>query len=213
MNDESDRAPHVIPLARAGRGNFVRRRGRLVEALWILVETTLIDNRLNPSSAVRVFLLRLFGARIGRGCVCPHAFRVKFPWNLTIGDDCWIGDGVWIYNQGPIRIGSDVCISQRSFLTTGSHDWQTDMSLRIDPIVIEDGAWITSMCVVQKGVTIGAGTVVTPLSVVHRSLPPGWICGGNPAVTIRPRFTPASCERRRAEPRPPGSAPSGTGRS
>jgi len=201
----------IIPLARAGQGNFERRRSRWIEALWILVETLIIDNRLNPSSALRVFLLRRFGARIGHGCVCPHAFRVKFPWNLTIGDDCWIGDGVWLYNQGPMRIGSNVCISQRSFLTTGSHDWETDMSLRIDPIVIEDGVWITSMCVVQKGVTIGGGTIVTPLSVVHRSLPPASICGGNPAVTIRPRFSSASSGGTPSAPPHPGTAASGTG--
>jgi len=117
-----------------------------------------------------------------------HPIRVKAPWNLEVGDACWFGIDVWIYNQAPIRIGSHVCISQGTFLTAGSHAFDSNMDLMVAPIVIEDGAWITAKCVVQKGVTIGRSTVVTPLSVVHRSLPAGGVYGGNPCRLIRPRF-------------------------
>ena len=65
------------------------------------------------------------------------------------------------------------------------------MSLRIDPITVEDGVWISSMCVVQKGLTIGRGSIVTPLSVVHRSVEPHSIVGGNPAKFIRARASGA----------------------
>ena len=179
----------VIPLAQAGRGNFVSRRGKLVQGLWFLAEPLLLNNRLIPLSGVRVALLRAFGARIGRGCRCPHPIRVKFPWNLSVGDDCWIGDGAWLYNQDELHIGSNVCISQGAFITTGSHDTQHTMDLQVDPIHIEDGAWICSYAVVQKGVTIGRSSIVTPLSVVTRSLPAGGVYGGNPARFIRMRFT------------------------
>ena len=180
--------PRIIELARAGRGNFVAKRGLLIQILWFLVEACLIDNRLLPVSAVRAGLLRLFGAKIGKGCRFPHAIRVKFPWNFEVGDNSWFGDGVWIYNQAPIIVGSNVCISQNNFLTAGSHNALTNMDLRVQPIVIEDGAWISSGCVIQMGVTIGASTVVTPLSVVHKSLPPNGIYGGNPCRFIRTRF-------------------------
>ncbi|MFC4521566.1 putative colanic acid biosynthesis acetyltransferase [Cupriavidus pinatubonensis] len=179
----------VIPLDRAGKGNYVRRRSLAVEALWFVVEATVINNRLMPFSGVRVALLRLFGARIGRGCRMVHPVRVKAPWNLEVGDACWFGIDCWIYNQAPIRIGSHVCISQGTFLTAGSHAVDTNMDLSVAPIVIEDGAWITAKCVVQKGVTIGRSAVVTPLSVVHRSLPAGGVYGGNPCRFIRPRFS------------------------
>ena len=192
MNREvDDRFPRVVPLARATKGNFVKKRSSIVQALWMIAEAIVLNNSLVPSSGIKVRLLRLFGAQIGTGCVCPHAFRVKYPWNLRIGDDCWIGDGVWLYNQGMIEIGSNVCISQRSFLSTGSHDWEGDMSLRIDPIIIEDGAWISSMCFVQKGVTGGRGSIVTPMSVVHKSIGPFSIVGGNPAKFIRWRASDA----------------------
>ena len=178
----------VIDLSRAGKGNYVKVRSSFVEALWFVVEASIINNKLVPFSGLRVALLRLFGAKIGTGCRFVHPVRVKAPWNLVVGDHCWFGVNAWIYNQAPIRIGSHVCISQGSFLTTGSHAMSTTMCLRVAPIIIEDGVWITANCVVQMGVTIGRSAVVTPLSVVHRSLAPEGVYGGNPCRFIRKRF-------------------------
>ncbi|MFP3565378.1 putative colanic acid biosynthesis acetyltransferase [Paraburkholderia sp. SIMBA_030] len=182
---ENDR---VIDLSLAGKGNYRAKRGALIELIWFVVEACVINNKLLPFSFIRVALLRLFGAKIGTGCRFVHPLRVKAPWNLEVGDNCWFGVDVWIYNQAMIRIGSNVCISQGAFLSAGSHDMSTTMDLRVAPIVIEDGVWITSKCVVQMGVTIGRSAVVTPLSVVHRSLEPEGVYGGNPCRFIRNRF-------------------------
>jgi putative colanic acid biosynthesis acetyltransferase WcaF len=181
--------PRVIDLSLAGKGNYVRRKSRLAEALWFVLEACVINNKLVPFSALRVALLRLFGAKIGTGCRFVHPLRVKAPWNLEVGVNCWFGVDAWIYNQAPIRIGSNVCISQGVFLTSGSHEAAGNMDLQVAPIVIEDGVWISSKCVVQKGVTIGRSAVVTPLSVVNRSLPAAGIYGGNPCRFIRQRFS------------------------
>lgn len=178
----------VIDLSAAGKGNYRAKRGALIELIWFFVEACVINNKLLPLSSVRVALLRLFGAKIGTGCRFVHPLRVKSPWNLEVGDNCWFGVDVWIYNQALIRIGSNVCISQGTFLSAGSHDMSTTMDLRVAPIVIEDGVWITSKCVVQMGVTIGRSAVVTPLSVVHRSLEPEGVYGGNPCRFICNRF-------------------------
>lgn len=178
----------VIDLSLAGKGNYRAGRGALIEFIWFVIEACVINNKLLPFSAVRVALLRLFGAKIGSGCRFVHPLRVKAPWNLEVGDKCWFGVDVWIYNQAQIRIGSNVCISQGTFLSAGSHDMSTTMDLHVAPIVIEDGVWITSKCVVQMGVTIGRSAVVTPLSVVHRSLEPEGVYGGNPCRFIRKRF-------------------------
>ncbi|MGQ7939436.1 putative colanic acid biosynthesis acetyltransferase [Paraburkholderia sp. D1E] len=178
----------VIDLSLAGKGNYRAKRGALIELIWFVIEACVINNKLLPLSSVRVGLLRLFGAKIGTGCRFVHPLRVKSPWNLEVGDNCWFGVDVWIYNQALIRIGSNVCISQGTFLSAGSHDMSTTMDLRVAPIVIEDGVWITSKCVVQMGVTIGRSAVVTPLSVVHRSLDPEGVYGGNPCRFIRNRF-------------------------
>jgi putative colanic acid biosynthesis acetyltransferase WcaF len=178
----------VIDLSQAGKGNYQAKRGALIELIWFVLEACVINNKLLPFSGVRVALLRLFGAKIGTGCRFVHPVRVKAPWNLEVGDNCWFGVDVWIYNQTLIRIGSNVCISQGTFLTAGSHDMSTTMDLHVAPIIIEDGVWITSKCVVQMGVTIGRSAVVTPSSVVHRSLEAEGVYGGNPCRFIRNRF-------------------------
>jgi putative colanic acid biosynthesis acetyltransferase WcaF len=178
----------IIELSRAGRGNYVSRRGKFTQVIWFGIEACLINSRLMPLPGVRAALLRLFGAKIGRKCRFLHPIRVKYPWNLQVGDNSWFGEDVWIYNQEVIRIGSNVCVSQGTFLTSGSHDVGTNMDLRVAPIVIEDGAWISSHCVIQMGVTIGESAVVTPMSVVHKSLAAGGIYGGNPCRFIKPRF-------------------------
>jgi putative colanic acid biosynthesis acetyltransferase WcaF len=178
----------VIDLSRASRGNYRHRRSAVTRALWFLIEATIINNHLMPLSGVRAALLRLFGAKLGQNCRLFHAIRVKCPWNLQIGDNSWLGEDVWLYNQDEVRIGSNVCISQGSFLTTGSHEIETTMDLRVLPIVIEDGVWISSRCVIQMGVTVGRSAIVTPLSVVHKSLEPNAIYGGNPCKWLRPRF-------------------------
>jgi putative colanic acid biosynthesis acetyltransferase WcaF len=178
----------IIELSRAGRGNFVSRRGKLIQIIWFVIEACVINNRLMPISCIRVALLRLFGAKIGKGCRFLHPIRVKYPWNLEVGDSSWFGVGAWIYNQEKISIGSNVCISQETLLTSGSHNAATNMDLRVAPIVIQDGVWVSSRCIVQMGVTIGESAVITPASVVHKSLEAGGIYGGNPCVFIKKRF-------------------------
>jgi putative colanic acid biosynthesis acetyltransferase WcaF len=185
---ESADSVRVIKLGQAGKGNYVAGRSVLMQLIWFVFEAAIINNKWIPVSGPRVWALRLFGARIGRDCRFTHPMRVKEPWKLEVGDNTWFGMNAYIYNQAPVRIGSNVCISQEVFLTAGSHDVTDTMDLRVQPIVIEDGAWISSRCIVQMGVTIGRSVVVTPLSVVHRSLDAGGVYGGNPARFIKKRF-------------------------
>lgn len=177
-----------IDLYKAGTGNFKRRRSRYLEALWTLVEFFLVFNPLQLSSRVRATVLRIFGARIGENVILRPRLRVKFPWNLEVGDNCWIGEGVWIHNQGCVTIEENAVVSQEAFITTGSHDIYKSMDLVIKPVFIRRGAWITTRCLVLHGVEVGQNAIVTPGSVVNRSLPPGGIYGGNPAQFIRERW-------------------------
>jgi len=87
-----------------------------------------------------------------------------------------------------LTIEDNVVISQESFVTTGSHDIYGTMDLVIEPVTIRRGAWITTRCIVLQGVEVGENAVVTPGSVVNRSLPPDGIYGGNPARFVRGRW-------------------------
>lgn len=178
---------YIINLSRAGPGNFRRQRSKGYELLWMVVEALLVTNSLQVSSSLRCAILRAFGAHIGRDVIIRPRVRVKFPWNLEIGDRCWIGEGVWFHNQDQIVIGHDTVVSQETFITTGSHDARSTMDLIVKPVTIGRGVWLTTRCIVQQGVTIGDNVLVTPGSVVHKSLPAGGIYAGNPVRRIKDR--------------------------
>ena len=98
---------------------------------------------------------------------------VQWPWKLSIGDNSWVGTGAELYNIDNIIIGSDVAISQRVYLCTGSHDRRSP-TFEFDngPIVIENGAWLCARTTVLRGVTIGANSVVAATSLVTSDVPP-----------------------------------------
>jgi putative colanic acid biosynthesis acetyltransferase WcaF len=159
----------VIPLKDAPGSKEAWSKPAIVIALWILVEYFFVTNALQLSSRVRAIALRAFGAKIGKGVILRPRLRVKFPWNLDIGDNCWIGEGVWIHNQDNVTIGHDVCISQETFITTGSHNFRSDMGLKTMPVVIKDGAWICSRALIKAGAVIEKSSVVPASAVVGRS--------------------------------------------
>ena len=156
--------------------------------LWSVAELLFVTNHWQISSALRVKVLRKFGAEIGDGVIMRPGIKVRFPWKLKIGARSWIGDGVWIHNQDQVEIGEDVAVSQESFITTGSHAYKNDMALLTKPVVIEDGAWVTSRCMVLGGSHIGKSALVTPGTVVRGEVPAGVIFGTGEGKVIGERF-------------------------
>ncbi|MFJ8259763.1 colanic acid biosynthesis acetyltransferase WcaF [Peribacillus asahii] len=178
---------NIIDLSKASPGNF-RVRPKWFEGIWMIFEFLFITNPLQFSSKLRVVVLRLFGAKIAHGVIMRSRVRVRFPWNLKIGENCWIGEGVWISNKDLVEIGDNVVISQETFITTGSHEVNKTMDTIVKPVIIKGGSWITSRCIILQGVEIGVNSVITPGSVVNRSLKGNEIYGGNPVKFIKKRF-------------------------
>jgi len=168
----------VIDLSKAPGERAAWDRPAWVVYLWAVCELLFVTNPWQISSGLRVRVLRAFGAQIGAGVVFRPRTRVKFPWKLSIGDRSWIGEGVWFHNQDHIFIGHDVVISQETFLTTGSHRHRKDMALVTRPIAINDGAWVTSRCIVLGGTEVGRSALARPLTVVSGAIAPGKIVAG-----------------------------------
>jgi putative colanic acid biosynthesis acetyltransferase WcaF len=157
-------------------------------AIWECVQLPFYPMRPRSLSRVRVALLRMFGAKIGRNVLICGGVRVHVPWNLEIGDHAAIGDRVEIYNLAPIRIGDHTTISQHSYLCASSHDYtRSDFALYSLPITIGKQAWVAAGAFVAPGVTIGEGSVVGARSVVLRDVPPWTVAAGNPCKVIKPR--------------------------
>jgi putative colanic acid biosynthesis acetyltransferase WcaF len=166
---------------------FRRERGPFFEALWLLTQMLFVSCGI-PGSRHRVWLLRLFGARIGCGVVVKPGVRVKFPWKLRIGNNTWVGESVWIDNLANVEVGSDCCLSQGAYLCTGSHDWTAPhFDLLIGEIRIADGAWVAAQVVLGPGTTMGRNSVVTLGSIASGELKADGVYGGNPATWKKQR--------------------------
>ncbi len=168
--------------------NFSRGKPLWVEILWIIIQSFFVSSWI-PGSAHRKFLLKLFGAKIGKGVNIKPAIRVKFPWRLEIGDYTWIGESVWIDNLAQVFIGNHCCLSQGVYLCTGSHDWSSNkFDLIIKPIVILDHTWLGAKSVVCPGVKIEEGAVLSMGSVATNDLKAWRIYQGNPANPLKERL-------------------------
>ena len=166
---------------------FDRGRPLWLEAIWQVTQIVLVSSPFS-CSALRVGVLRLFGAKIGRGVRIKPGVRVKFPWRLEIGNDCWIGEDVWFDNLAAIRLGNDCCVSQAAYLCTGSHDWRKPgFDLLARSIMLEDEVWLSARSVVGPGVTAGRGAVLGLGSIATHDLLPGYIYQGAPATPVKRR--------------------------
>ena len=169
--------------------NDFRGRSKIIVQLWWIVQASLF--RLSPQLMYgwRRFLLRSFGAKIGKNVIIRPSAQITYPWKLIIGDNSWIGDEVVLYSLGEIEIGSNSVISQRSYICTGTHDYRSnDFSIHAEKITIGSKCWLATDVYVAPSVTIGDFTVVGARSSVFSDLPEGKICLGSPAKPVKDRI-------------------------
>ena len=161
---------------------------KMRRALWSLFQSTLFRFSPHTSSGFRAFLLRAFGAKVGRHCTIRRTATVYYPWQLDLGDLSSLGDSATVYNLGPITIGNRVTVSQEAYLCAGTHDYRFfDMPLLRPPISIGDDAWICARAFVGPGVQVGEGAILAACGVASRDLEPWSIYAGNPAVKVKER--------------------------
>jgi putative colanic acid biosynthesis acetyltransferase WcaF len=167
--------------------NF-RGRGAITVQLWWLVQATLFACSPQFMYGWRRFLLRAFGAKIGKGVLIRPSVKTTYPWKLTVGDYSWIGDDVVLYTLGEITLGTNVVVSQKSYLCTGSHDYRAPaFDIYAQPIVVEDQAWVSTDVFVAPGITIGHSAVIGARSTVLQNMPANMVCAGYPAKPLKPR--------------------------
>lgn len=157
--------------------------------LWFLTNPVFLNTYLPIPVALKVHILRLFGAVIGTGVVIKPAVNIKYPWLLRVGNHVWIGEQVWIDNLSEVLIGDHVCLSQGAMLLTGNHDYRRPtFDLTTQPITLDNGVWIGAKSVVCPGVRCQSHAVLAVNSVATHSLNAYGIYQGNPAVQVRQRL-------------------------
>lgn len=160
----------------------------LKRLFWYFTNLFFFRSGVFPINSLKISLLRMFGARIGKRVVIKPVVNIKYPWNLKVGDNCWIGENVWIDNLAFISLGDNVCLSQGSMLLTGNHNYKkSTFDLIIGEIVLEEGVWIGAYAVVSPGVNAFSHSVLAVNSVATKDLGAYSIYQGNPAQKIKDR--------------------------
>ncbi|PQJ72085.1 WcaF family extracellular polysaccharide biosynthesis acetyltransferase [Polaribacter butkevichii] len=156
--------------------------------IWYFINILFFINPLNPLSSLKVFILRIFGAKIGSNVAIKQSVNLKYPWLLEVGNNVWIGENVWIDNLAKVKIEDNVCISQGAMLLCGNHDYKkSSFDLIVGQIVLEEGSWVGAKSVVCSGVTLKSHAILSVGSVANKDLEAYSIYQGNPAVKIRKR--------------------------
>lgn len=155
---------------------------------WKLINKTIYRIVPNQIRKPRIWMLRLFGAKLADSVFIHRNSNIELPWNLEIGDLSSIGEGSWIYCLDKIIIGKKCTVGKDSYLITGSHDiTNKKFELITKPIVIKDGSWITTGVYILPGITISEFSVIAAKSVLTKNTNSFDIVGGFPAKFIKKR--------------------------
>ncbi|MGA0556492.1 WcaF family extracellular polysaccharide biosynthesis acetyltransferase [Larkinella sp. VNQ87] len=169
---------------------------RIKRLVWGVAQFLFFRYSPKPFHQWRAFILRCFGAKIGRGVHVYPGVKIWAPWNLELADECGIANGVTLYSQGKITIGLRSVISQGTNLCAGTHDYtKAGFPLITKPIYIGDHVWIAAESFVHPGVTIGNGCVIGARSVVTKDMPAWTICAGHPCLPVKERILVQEVEK------------------
>lgn len=161
---------------------------RVKRFLWSLSWLFLCQWTPKPMHSWRVFILRVFGARIGTNNSIYPSCKIWAPWLLQTEDVVTIGPGVEIYNPGGVFLGHHAIVSQDAYLCGATHDFDSaEFTYVKKEIVIGSYAWVCAKAVVLPGVSCKEGSVLGAASVTSRDLEPWTVYAGNPAKSVKPR--------------------------
>ncbi len=167
--------------------NFIIGASVYKQFLWYYVSCLVFRSGLMPSSSVLVFILKCFGAKIGKDVRIKPYIYIKYPWKLTVGNHSWLAE-CFIENLDEVIIGNNCCISQNATLMTGNHNYKkTSFDLITKPIILENGVWVGANATVCPGVLCKTHSVLTMGAIATKNLEAYSIYSGTPAVKIKDR--------------------------
>ncbi len=164
------------------------------------------DAQFGRSARVQVFE-QAGTLKIGARCSIEATLILERANSLIrLGDDVSIGEGTVIHSAQSVIIGNHVLIAdaviirdhdahglmfsqrreERSRAGLGERYWEV---VSIQPVTIDEGAWIASRAILLKGVHIGRGAVVGAGAVVTGDVPAWTVVAGNPARPVK-QLTP-----------------------
>jgi len=169
--------------------NTLSTKDQIKRMLWVITWTLLAKPLPRKTfNSWKLFLLRIFGAKIHNTANVYSSVRVYAPWNLEMGAYSCLAPEVDCYNVDKVFIGSNSTVSQKSYLCSASHDiTKSNYPLITAPIIIRDQVWVGANAFLSMGITINQGAVVGARAAVFKDVDAWTIVGGNPAKFIKKR--------------------------
>lgn len=165
---------------------YYTKQELVLRVVWAIVELVLF--RFSPRICYgwRNMILRIMGAKIGKGVQVFPSVRITFPWLLEMGDRAVLSWEVKVYNLGKITIGNHTVVSQYSHLCGGTHDYETEnFALIPSGLTIGNNVWLGADSFIGPGVRINDGAIVGARAVVVKDVPSLAVVAGNPARVIK----------------------------
>ena len=146
-------------------------------------------------SPLRVWLLQLFGAKVGKNTVIErirliNLYRMGIG-GITIGNNCFLGDGVTLDTAERITLEDGVTLSFDVMVLTHTnvgykdHPVQAHIPSVAKPTIFKKGCFVGVRATILPGITIGEGAAVAAGAIVTKDIPAKTLAGGVPARMIR----------------------------
>ena len=165
------------------------RHDLVKDYLWRICEVLLFRTSIKFMKGWRNWLLRCFGAHIGKGCYVSNRAILVQPWNITLGDCVNIDDYVFIKASAEVRIGDHVQIANYVKIVPGGHDVRSnDFRFISKPITIGNGAFLGFGCFIGPGVKIGQMAVIGSNARIYKSVDENTIIVESTSTTQKARL-------------------------
>lgn len=137
----------------------------------------------------RIFVLRLFGAKLDSDVNVYSSVKIWAPWNLEMHHGSCLGPEVICYNQAKVILEDNATVSQYSYLCTAGHETNevnsASSGLVIADITLCKNSWIGTRAFIGMGVNVGENAIVGATASVYKDVTPKSVVGGNPAKIIK----------------------------
>lgn len=154
----------------------------------------------SPNTKFTIPILQLYGAKIGSRTTIKQRLYLDNVFQdensrgdmgyLKIGQNCYIGDGVYIDLANNVSLENNSILSGKVSIVTHadcnrSKILNKKFPRRCEPVNIGEGAWIGFGVTILTGVSVGENSVVAAHSVVNADVEPNSLYGGIPARKIK----------------------------
>ncbi|WWC89613.1 uncharacterized protein L201_004538 [Kwoniella dendrophila CBS 6074] len=185
---EEDEDPTQLALMIEGKpylsydGYIDKIRDKSAKKVW---EINQIMDMVPRMDAMREFIYMGKEVWIVQGFFCEYGF------NITLGDEVFIGANCTLLDVGPIKIGSRTMLGPNVQILTPSHPISPEERNGLKgkewakSVIIGDDCWIGAGATICPGVNIGNGSTIGASSVITKNIPPRSIVVGNPGRIIK----------------------------